>query len=58
MKTARFIKKGFIFSFALAMSASVFGESFRTGKLHLLSVKQEVDFATGFGALEEGLMSS
>lgn len=44
MKTARFIKKGFIFSFALAMSASVFGESFRTGKLHLLSVKQEVDF--------------
>lgn len=44
MKTARFIKKGFIFSFALTFSASLFGESFRTGKLHLISVKQEVDF--------------
>lgn len=44
MKTARFIKKGFIFSFALTFSAFLFGESFRTGKLHLLSVKQEVDF--------------
>lgn len=44
MKTAGFIKKGIFFSLMLILSASVFGESFRTGKLHLVQLEQEVDF--------------
>ena len=43
MKTAGFIKKSIIFSFTLALTAQLCAESFRTGKLHALSVKQEID---------------